>query len=178
MRPHISATCLNPTWGVRDGFFPLFPICSHQIPIKYPKGSPSSQVVTQDVPNRSLDYSHMVCPKFNCDVYKVHPQGNKHICFCFDWVPKRCIYWGVHNIPKELMMGQSIWPLRKQKFWVHPWIHTYMSHSTRVGTSSFYIQVTLHLLPYMMARAKKFPRRENKLAIVLNLDFVLGKTRC
>jgi hypothetical protein len=28
------------------------------------------------------------------------------------WGPKRCIYWGVPNIPKKLMMGQSMWLLQ------------------------------------------------------------------
>jgi hypothetical protein len=48
-------------------FFP----CSQCVLIRFPKGYPSSQVVTQDVPNSTLDYSHMVCLKFNRDVYKL-----------------------------------------------------------------------------------------------------------
>jgi len=35
------------------------------------------------------------------------------ICLYFvTWGPKRCIYWGVPNIPKKLMMGQSMWLLQ------------------------------------------------------------------
>ncbi len=57
----------------RKGFFlcilfpppPLFPMCSLE------EHSPSSQVVPQDIPNSTLDLSHMVCPKFNSHVYKL-----------------------------------------------------------------------------------------------------------
>jgi hypothetical protein len=34
--------------------------------------------------------------------------------FC-SWDPKRCFYWGVPNVPKELMIGQSIWLLHRKK---------------------------------------------------------------
>jgi hypothetical protein len=34
--------------------------------------------------------------------------------FC-SWNPKRCFYWGAPNVPKELMMSQSIWLVQKEK---------------------------------------------------------------
>jgi hypothetical protein len=37
------------------------------------------------------------------------------------------------------------------------------------------MQVTPHLLPQMKGRANKFPRRENKMAMMLNLALVLGQ---
>jgi len=45
-------------------FFSLFPMCSHHV-------SNSSQVVPHDDPNLTSDLSHMVCPNFNSQVYKL-----------------------------------------------------------------------------------------------------------
>jgi hypothetical protein len=41
------------------------------VPNVFPCGSPSSQVVPQDIPNSTLDLSHMVCPNSNSHVYKL-----------------------------------------------------------------------------------------------------------
>jgi hypothetical protein len=95
-------------------FFPLvpimFPMCSHEVP-QFPKLFP------QNVPSSTSALSHMVCPKFNPHVYKLKKVDHrKHIWFYFAiGGPKRCIYWGIPNVPKKLVMGQSIWPLQKQK---------------------------------------------------------------
>jgi len=66
---------------VEERFFGFFP-CSQCVPIRFPKGSSSPQVVPQDIPNSTSDFSHMVCPKFNSDVYKLKrcPIG-EYICF-------------------------------------------------------------------------------------------------
>ncbi len=56
--------------------------------------------------------SHMVCPKFNSHVYKPK-RWTPGECCCFYFAklggPKRCFYWGMPNVPKNLMMAQSIW---------------------------------------------------------------------
>jgi hypothetical protein len=52
----------------------------------------------------------MVCPKFNSHVYK---QKRWAIGVCMG--AKRCSSWGMPNVPKKLMMGQSIWLLKKKK---------------------------------------------------------------
>jgi hypothetical protein len=45
---------------------------------------PSFQVVSQDVPNNTLDLSHTICLKFNSHVYKLKRWGiGEHICFHF-----------------------------------------------------------------------------------------------
>jgi hypothetical protein len=50
----------------------VFPSCFHKVSIKSPKGSTSSKVVPQHVPNNTWIISHtMVCPKFKPHVYKV-----------------------------------------------------------------------------------------------------------
>jgi len=99
-------------WG--EGFFFLVPnafsSCSHEDPIRFPS--------SQDVPNNPLDLSHMVCPKFNSHVYKLRKVGYRgaHLFPFCSWDPKRCFYWGVPNVPKELMIiSQSIWLLQKEK---------------------------------------------------------------
>jgi hypothetical protein len=52
-------------------FFFLVPMCSHHVLIVLPGGSASSQVAPEDIPNYTSILSHMVCPKFNSDVYKL-----------------------------------------------------------------------------------------------------------
>jgi hypothetical protein len=67
--------------GVEEGFFGFFP-CSQCVPIRFPKGSSSPQVVPQDIPKRTSVFSHVVCPKFNSDVYKLKGWTvGDHICF-------------------------------------------------------------------------------------------------
>ncbi len=40
--------------------------------------------------------------------------GSRIICFYFATsYPKRCYYWGMPNVPKKLVTGQSIWLLQK-----------------------------------------------------------------
>ncbi len=42
--------------------------------------------------------------------------GSRIICFYFATsYPKRCYYWGMPNVPKKLVTGQSIWLLQKTK---------------------------------------------------------------
>jgi hypothetical protein len=45
----------------------LFLTCSHHIPLRFLR----SEVVLEDIPNRTSILSHMVCPKFNSHVYKL-----------------------------------------------------------------------------------------------------------
>jgi len=126
-----------PSWG--DQFFslrsregtifwvlPLFSMHSQSVTVRFPKGSPSSQIVPPDVPNSTSILPLMVCPKFNSDVCKLKMLPiEEHICFYFStWGPKRYFCWGVPNVPKNLVTGQSILPLpkNKNKMWTHhPW---------------------------------------------------------
>jgi hypothetical protein len=57
-------------WGREGGriFSRLFFMCSHHVLIWFSSGSPSSQVISQDIPNRTSDLSHMIYPKFNSHV--------------------------------------------------------------------------------------------------------------
>ncbi len=65
---------------MQEGFFGFF-TCSQCVPIRFPKGSSSPQVVPQDISNSTSDFSHMVCPKFNSDVYKLKRWAlGEHIC--------------------------------------------------------------------------------------------------
>jgi len=55
--------------GVGDFFFPLFPMCSHHVSIRFLSGS---QRVRQDVPNSTSIYSYMVLPKVQFSyIYKL-----------------------------------------------------------------------------------------------------------
>jgi hypothetical protein len=97
-------------WNFFWVFFPLFPMCSHHVPIRLLLGS---QMVPQDVPNSSSDLS----PKFNSHVLKRWDKG-EHICFYLFWAwsPKRCFYWGVHNVPKKIDDGPiNMTPSKKKK---------------------------------------------------------------
>jgi hypothetical protein len=49
----------------------LFFMCSQCVPIMFKSGSPSSQVVLQDIPNVTSYLSHMVCQQFNSHEYKL-----------------------------------------------------------------------------------------------------------
>jgi hypothetical protein len=92
------------------GFFPLFPMCSHHVTIRLLLGS---QMVPQDVPNSSSDLS----PQFNSHVLKRWDKG-EHICFYLFWAwsPKRCFYWGVHNVPKKIDDGPiNMTPSKKKR---------------------------------------------------------------
>jgi len=58
----------------RKGFFfcilfPPPPPCSQCVPLR--NIHQVLKVVPQDIPNSTLDLSHMVCPKFNSHVYKL-----------------------------------------------------------------------------------------------------------
>ncbi len=102
--------------GGGGGIFCFFPF-SHHVPYVCSHGVP------QVVPNITSLLSHVICPKFNSPVYKTEKVGHReqHICFYFaTGSPKRLFYWGLPNVPKQLVMGQSIWPL--QNVWTHPWI--------------------------------------------------------
>jgi len=59
-----------------EGFNFFFASCSHKVIIKFPKDSPSCQVVPQSVPNITSVWSLMVCPKFNSHVYKLKRWGS------------------------------------------------------------------------------------------------------
>jgi hypothetical protein len=87
----------------------LFPMCSHYVPMRFSKGSTSCS--SQWFPNSTSVLSHMVCPKFNPQVYKLKrcAIGAPFVSILWLGVQKRCIYWGVPNILRKLMMGQSIW---------------------------------------------------------------------
>jgi hypothetical protein len=40
----------------------------------------------------------------------------EQICFYFAaGSPKKSFYWGVPDVPKLFVMGQSIWPLQREK---------------------------------------------------------------
>jgi hypothetical protein len=105
-------------WGEVGGvifcFSSLFPMCAQHVLKRFP----NFQCVPQDVPNSTSVLLHMVCPKFNSHVYnklKRYSIG-KYICFYFaTWDPKRSFHWGVLNMSKKLLMGQSIWLLQKKE---------------------------------------------------------------
>jgi hypothetical protein len=96
-------------------FFPLisnvFPLCSHQILKRFPK------LFFTMVPKQHLSFIPYGLPKVQLSVvWQAEKMGDRgSICVYFvTWGPKRCIYWRVPNIPKQLMMGQSIWLLKKK----------------------------------------------------------------
>jgi hypothetical protein len=99
-------------------------------------------VVPQDIPNNTSILSHMVCPKFNSQVYQlkkwakeehvcfylVCPKFNsqlhklkkwangEHICFYFVIMIQRGVFIGEGPMfQKQLMMGQSMCILKKRK---------------------------------------------------------------
>jgi hypothetical protein len=94
---------------------PLFAMRSQSTIIRFPQGSPSSQIVPPDVPNSTSILPLKVCPKFNSHVCKLKRLPiQEHICLYFStWDPKRYFYWGMLNVLKKLVMGQSILPLPK-----------------------------------------------------------------
>jgi hypothetical protein len=67
------------------GSFSLFPMCSHHVPLRFPKvPKNSTQVVPEDVPNSNSDLLHVLCPKYyNSYVYelKMWAIGERSICF-------------------------------------------------------------------------------------------------
>jgi len=67
------------------GFFSrLYFMCSHHVLIWFSSGSPSSQVISQDIPNRTSDLSHMIYPKFNSHVYELKTWATgEHQLFLF-----------------------------------------------------------------------------------------------
>jgi hypothetical protein len=67
--------------GEERGHYYYFSPCSQCVPIMFPWGS---QVIPQYFCNSISDLSHMVCPKFNSDVYKLKRWvTGEYICFCF-----------------------------------------------------------------------------------------------
>jgi hypothetical protein len=61
--------------GEREGFFnffPLFPMCSHEILIKFPQVSSCSPKMFPIAPRFHF---HVVCPKFNSHGYKLKKGG-------------------------------------------------------------------------------------------------------
>jgi hypothetical protein len=107
----------------------LFSLRSQFVIVRFPKGSPSSQLVHLDVPNSTSILPLMVCPKFKSRVCKLKRLPiEEHICFYFStWGLKRYFYWGVPSVPKTFVMGRSILPLPKHenKMWAHPWTNSY-----------------------------------------------------
>ncbi len=71
--------------------------------------------------------SHMVCPKFNCHVYKLKRSAvGEYICFYFaTGVLKRCFHWGVLDVPIKLLWWAnqygSFTQKNRKKVSVHPW---------------------------------------------------------
>jgi hypothetical protein len=56
----------------------------------------------------------MVLPKVQVSCYKV--KRWHHICFYFAaGSPKKSFYWGVLDVPKLFVMGQSIWQKKGEK---------------------------------------------------------------
>ncbi len=84
-------------------FSPLFNV--------FPLGFTSS---FQNVPNSTLDLSHMICPTFNSHVHKLK-RWILRAFFIATKGPKRCFYWVMPNVPKTLMMDQPMAPLKKEK---------------------------------------------------------------
>jgi len=74
----------------------------------FPKGSHVPKYVAQDVPNSTWVLSHMVCTKFNSPVDKLKSRGAHLFLFC-KWVRRGASIGGMPNVPKKLVMGQSIW---------------------------------------------------------------------
>ncbi len=101
-------------WGGRDFF--CFSPCSQCVSNMFSSCSPRSRVVPQDVPNSTSILSHIVCPKFNSHVYELKSYVvGEYICFYFTNVgPKRCVHWGVHTIPRKLLMGQWMWLFQRK----------------------------------------------------------------
>jgi hypothetical protein len=108
-------------WGGIFGFFSLFPLCSQFVPMRSPKGRPSSQVVPQHILNSTSALSHMVCPKFNSPVYKLS---------IFVSILQLMMQRGA-SIGECPMFQKNWWwanqygPFRKpkKKLWAHQWTH-------------------------------------------------------
>jgi hypothetical protein len=88
-------------------FFSLFPMCSHQVLRVFPNTLPNMFPIAPQL------YYVWFCPKFNTHVYKLKMRNlGEHICLYFTiGGQKRCFYWGMPNVPKTLLMGQTIWLL-------------------------------------------------------------------
>jgi hypothetical protein len=74
----------------------------------FPKGFQVPKYVPQDVPNSTWVLSHMVCTKFNFPVYKQKSRG-AHLFLFPKWVQRGASIGDMPNVPKKLLMGQSIW---------------------------------------------------------------------
>ncbi len=71
----------------------VFPSYSHEVPTKFPICSYSTSTL-----------SHMVGPNFHSHVFKLERWATwEHVCFYFvTQGPKRCFYWGVPNVTKNM----------------------------------------------------------------------------
>jgi len=71
----------------------MFPTCSHEVP--------------QNIPNSTLVLSHMICPKFNSQLYKMKKVGKReHICsYIATGGPNKLPLGGVPNAPNFFWLG-------------------------------------------------------------------------
>lgn len=83
----------------------VFPSYSHEVPTRFPKGSPSSQFV----PNSTSILSHT---KLHSHVHKLKSWG-AHLILSCDSGSKEMFLLGSAQRSKKLVMGQSIWSLPK-----------------------------------------------------------------
>jgi len=96
-----------------------FSSCSQCVPIMFSKDSSNSRVVPQDIHNITSELSHMVCPKFKYKLRKVSHRVASFVLFCAKG-PTRYFHLWVLIVPKNLMMGQSIWLFCKKKLMSTP----------------------------------------------------------
>jgi hypothetical protein len=89
-------------WG---GIFPpLFPMSSQHVPMRFPQ---VLKLFPLTFPRAPQFYPLQFCPKFNSHVYNLTkwPIG-EHICFYIGTGgPKRCLQWGVPNVPRKIGDG-------------------------------------------------------------------------
>ncbi len=92
--------------------FMFFFYCLHHVPMGFPKASPTSQVVPQDIPNSTSVLSHMVFPKVQLQCIQTRKAGHRgaQLFLCCTLGSKE-----MPNVPKKLVMGQLIWPLPPPK---------------------------------------------------------------
>jgi len=129
-------------------FFFFLGVCCHAM--KFPKGSPSSQVVHQNVPNSTSLISHMVCPKFNSHVYKCKKVGHmEHICFILQLAVQRgCFYFfSPFTIVHHCQGVCGFFPSTRVHYWhmqhMQEWIDLWFQFSPMQSLPHFHLVLVL-----------------------------------
>jgi hypothetical protein len=100
----------------------------------------------------------MVCPKFQLppciSSEKVRAKGSTFVSILQLRVhPKRCFYLVVPNVPKTLVIGQSMWlfpPKKKKRLWACSQELINMNHTTYAPLTIFFLFGNLLLFSFPM----------------------------